>query len=76
MKITRTRLIKEILQRNLVPVRRTQLFETLHSHSLGKQIKDDWNMRGPHQLLNHEEIKDLKQKMTVFSGKTITKEEI
>ena len=76
MKITRTQSIKELLQRNLVHVRRTQLFETLHFHSLGKQMKDDWNMRGPHRLLNQEEIQDLKQKMTVASGKTITKEEI
>ena len=66
-----------LLQKNLVSVRRSQLFEILHFYSLGKQIKVDWNMKKPHQLPNHqEEIQDLNLIMIVFSGKNITKEEI
>ena len=33
-------------------------------------------MRGPYQLLNEEEIEDLKLNMTVLLGKPITEEEI
>ena len=58
MKITCTCYIKELLQKNSSPGRKTQLFETLHSNTLGKQIKVDWNMNDdPHQLLNQEERK-------------------
>ena len=57
-------------------VKRSQLFEILHSNSLGEQIKVDWNMKEPQQLPNQEEIQDSKLIMIVFSGKNITKEEI
>ena len=57
-------------------VKRSQLFEILHSNSLGEQIKVDWNMKEPQQLPNQEEIQDSKLIMIVFSGRNITKEEI
>ena len=57
-------------------VKRSQLFEILHSNSLGEQIKVDWNMKEPQHLPNQEEIQDSKLIMIVFSGRNITKEEI
>ena len=62
--------------KNLMLVKKSQLFEIPHSYSLGEQIKVDWNMKEPQQLPNQEKIQDSKLIVIVFSGKNITKEEI
>ena len=59
-----------------MPVKHTALFKVIHEHEEGKIVRDGWNQKGRTRLLQDEDIEELKNNLTKYTGKTIAYAEI
>ena len=69
-------LVKYLINKKLVPVQKTTIFRIIADSKNGKEIKDDWNIRGRTPLINDKEFDHLKKGLTLYSGKTITSKDL
>ena len=74
--ISRGRLIKYTIDNKLIPVNRAAAFRLLQRHEAGEVVRNEWRKVGRNRMMDDTEVKRIVDDLTLYSGKTISNEEI
>ena len=74
--ISRNRLIKYLIENQLIPVNCAAAYRLLQRHKEGDIVRNEWRKVGRNKMMDDTEVQKIVEDLTLFSGKTISNEEI
>ncbi len=68
--------VRSVLDNKLIPVYCAAAFRVLQTHEAGETFRDEWKQVGRNKMIEDEDALKIVDVLTLYSGKTISYEEI